>query len=155
MQLCITHALHTLFTLNARTLVYMSYRPSSLGKTEITSTSSPPPPPARSECSCSPGRLMKLNQPRLLLPCRDREVSDISGGVMFDWGLLALPVLFLFVNRLPGNAVIIVAEASICSFRGGGGGYAELPSFQIHFPRCWWEAAGWRGWMFGWEGELV
>lgn len=26
---------------------------------------------------------------RLVLPCRDREVSDISGGVMFDWGLLA------------------------------------------------------------------
>lgn len=54
---------------------------------------------------------------------------------MFDWGLLAPPVLFLFVNRLPGNVVIIVAEASICSFRGGRRG-RELPSFQIHFPRC-------------------
>lgn len=43
---------------------------------------------------------------------------------MFDWGLLAPPVLFLFVNRLPGNVVIIVAEASICSFRGGGCGAA-------------------------------
>lgn len=53
---------------------------------------------------------------RLFLPCRDREVSDISGGVMFDWGLLVLPVLFPFVNRLPGNVVIIIAEASICSF---------------------------------------
>lgn len=55
---------------------------------------------------------------RLVLPCRDGEVSNISGGVMFDWGLLAPPVLFLFVNRLPGNVVIIVAEASIYSFRG-------------------------------------
>lgn len=40
---------------------------------------------------------------------------------MFDWGLLAPPVLFLFVNRLPGNVVIIVAEASICSFGEGVG----------------------------------
>lgn len=61
---------------------------------------------------------------RLVLPCRDREVSNISGGVMFDWGLLAPPVLFLFVNRLPGNVVIIVAEASICSFGEGVGGAA-------------------------------
>lgn len=41
---------------------------------------------------------------------------------MFDWGLLEPPVLFLFVNRLPGNVVIIVVEASICSLgrrRGG------------------------------------
>lgn len=65
---------------------------------------------------------------RLVLPCRDREVSSISGGVMFDWGLLPPLVLFLFVNRLPGNVVIIVAEASICSFGGGrvGGWGAAL-----------------------------
>lgn len=67
-------------------------------------------------------QLFDGNQPEpLILPCRDREVSNISGGVMFDWGLLAPPVLFLFVNRLPGNVVIIVAEASICSSGGGGG----------------------------------
>lgn len=41
--------------------------------------------------------------------------------------------MFLFVNRLPGNVVIIVAEASICSFGGGGvgeggGGSAALVS---------------------------
>lgn len=63
---------------------------------------------------------MKVNQ-RLLLPGSDGEVSNISGGVMFDWGLLAPPVLFLFVNRLSGNVVIIVAEASICSFEGKAG----------------------------------
>lgn len=54
---------------------------------------------------------------------------------MFDWGLLAPPALFPFVNRLPGNVVIIVAEASICLFRGAVEA-GELPSFQIHFPRC-------------------
>lgn len=52
-----------------------------------------------------------------------------EGGVVFDWGLLAPPALFLFVNTLAGNVVIIVAEASICSLGGG------LPSFQIHFPQ--------------------
>lgn len=61
---------------------------------------------------------------RLALPRRDGGVSGISGGVMFDWGLLPPLALFLFVNRLPGNVVIIVAEASICSFGGGG-----VPSF--------------------------
>lgn len=49
---------------------------------------------------------------------------------MFDWGLLAPPVLFLFVNRLPGNVVIIVAEASICSFGGRG----SCPRFKSIFP---------------------
>lgn len=69
---------------------------------------------------------------RLSLPCRDREVSSISGGVMFDWGLLPPLVLFLFVNRLPGNVVIIVAEASICSF--GGGWVGSCPRFKSIFP---------------------
>lgn len=92
---------------------------------------------------------------RPLLPGRGAGVSGVGGGVMFDWGLLAPPVLFLFVNRLPGNVVIIVAEASICSFGGGVGRrwMGELPSFQIHFPRCLWEAAGWRGWMLGGGGS--
>lgn len=88
------------------------------------------------EIAAVAGPFDKNESVRLVLPCRDREVSNISGGVMFDWGLLAPPVLFLFVNRLPGNVVIIVAEASICSFRGGEEGGGELPSFQIHFPRC-------------------
>lgn len=82
-------------------------------------------------------QLFESESVRLVLPCRDREASNISSSVMFDWGLLAPPVLFLFVNRLSGNVVIIVAEASICSICVGGereGG--ELPSFQIHFPRC-------------------
>lgn len=74
------------------------------------------------EIAAVAGPFDKNESVRLVLPCRDREVSNISGGVMFDWGLLAPPVLFLFVNRLPGNVVIIVAEASICSFRGGGEG---------------------------------
>lgn len=47
---------------------------------------------------------------------------------MFDWGLLALPVLFPFVSRLPGNVVIITAGASICSFGGEGGGAALIPN---------------------------
>lgn len=69
---------------------------------------------------------------RLVLPCRDGEVSGISGGVMFDWGLLPPLALFLFVNRLPGNVVIIVAEASICSF--GGGWVGSCPRFKSIFP---------------------
>lgn len=94
-------------------------------------------------------QLFESESVRLVLPCRDREASNISGGVMFDWGLLVPPVLFLFVNRLSGNVVIIVAEASICLICVEGRG--ELPSFQIHFPRCWWEAAGWRGWSGAWS----
>lgn len=75
---------------------------------------------------------------RLVLPCRD--VGGLRGGVVFDWRLLAPPALFLFVNTLAGNVVIIVAEASICSLGGG------LPSFQIHFPQV---LMGGRG---GWGG---
>ncbi len=78
---------------------------------------------ARTEAAAA-GSLNENESVRPVLPCRDREVSNISGGVMFDWGLLAPPALFLFVNRLPGNVVIIVVEASICSFGGGGWGAA-------------------------------
>lgn len=87
---------------------------------EITSTVSLQP----EENAAVAGHCDENESVWLALPCRDRAVSDISGGVMFDWGLLAAPVLFLFVNRLPGNVVIIVAEASICSFGGEGWGAA-------------------------------
>lgn len=69
---------------------------------------------------------------RPVLPCSDGGVSGISGSVMFDWGLLLSLVLFLFVSRLPGNVVIIVAEASICSF--GGGRVGSCPRFKSIFP---------------------
>lgn len=86
-------------------------------------------PPGFHKVSCGGDRnhlwwimqLFESESVRLVLPCRDREASNISSGVMFDWGLLAPPVLFLFVNRLSGNVVIIVAEASICSICMGGG----------------------------------
>ncbi|CAB1432841.1 unnamed protein product [Pleuronectes platessa] len=65
----------------------------------------------------------------------DREVSGISGGVMFDWGLLALPVLFLFVNRLPGNVVLMGGRG----VEGGvwvGGGVSAEPSVSFT-QECW------------------
>lgn len=92
------------------------------------------PPPPLVEIAAVAGPFDKNESVRLVLPCRDREVSNISGGVMFDWGLLAPPVLFLFVNRLPGNVVIIVAEASICSFRGGRREGGSCPRFKSIFP---------------------
>lgn len=100
-------------------------------------------PPGFHKVSCGGDRnhlwwimqLFESESVRLVLPCRDREASNISSSVMFDWGLLALPVLFLFVNRLSGNVVIIVAEASICSIcvgRGRDGG--SCPRFKSIFP---------------------
>lgn len=87
------------------------------------------------QCSC----LMGAN--RCDWCCLVGTWGGREGGVVFDWGLLAPPALFLFVNTLAGNVVIIVAEASICSLGGG------LPSFQIHFPQV---LMGGRG---GWGGE--
>ncbi len=96
---------------------------------DITSADSP----LLAEAAAVAGRFDENESVRLVLPCRDGEVSNISGGgVMFDWGLLALPALFLFVNRLPGNVVIIVVEASICSF--GGGVWGGCPRFKSIFP---------------------
>lgn len=48
---------------------------------------------------------------------------------MFDWGLLAPPALFLFVNTLAGNVAIIAAEASICS--RGGAALVSNPFSQV------------------------
>lgn len=55
---------------------------------------------------------------------------------MFDWALLAPAPLLPLVNRLPGNVVIIVAEASICSIcvrgcDGGGGALVSNPFSQV------------------------
>lgn len=77
------------------------------------------------QCSC----LMGANRCGWCCLVGTAGVGGREGGVVFDWGLLAPPALFLFVNTLAGNVVIIVAEASICSLGGG------LPSFQIHFPQ--------------------
>lgn len=64
-------------------------------------------------------------------------MSRISRAAMFDWALLAPTPLFPLGNRLPGNVVIIVAEASICSIcvRGGRqgrwGGLVSNPFSQV------------------------
>lgn len=57
---------------------------------------------------------------------------------MFDWGSSTPPLLFLFVNRLPGNVVIIVTEASICSFgdEGWGAALVSNPFSQVLMGDC-------------------
>lgn len=50
---------------------------------------------------------------------------------MFDWALLVLAPLFLLINRLPGNVVIIVAEASICSICVRGGTLVSNPFSRV------------------------
>lgn len=63
-------------------------------------------------------------------------MSSISRAAMFDWALLVPTPLFPFGNRLPGNVVIIVAEASICSIClcvcGGGKGGRTIVSNSFY-----------------------
>lgn len=67
------------------------------------------------------------------MPRRDSRVENISPAVWYDRGVLSgPPAPLLFVDRLAGNVVIIVAEASICSF--GGEVPGSCPRFKSIFP---------------------